>query len=116
MTRAAGGGTVLGGTYQKGNRNTQPEPELAERIMKRAVILCPSLTGGKGIEHLDVMRHSVGFRTCREGGTRIEKEQIDGLWVVHNYGHGSGGYQSSYSCAEEAVRAVHDAFGMRAKL
>lgn len=27
--------------------------------MKRAVDLCPSLTGGKGIEHLSIIRHGV---------------------------------------------------------
>jgi D-amino-acid oxidase len=52
MTRAAGGGTILGGSYQKGNWDSQVDPNLAVRIMTRAVELCPSLTGGKGIEHL----------------------------------------------------------------
>lgn len=61
--------------------------------MKRAVDLCPSLTGGRGIEHLDIIRHGVGLRPLRLGGTRLEKERIDNCWVVHNYGHGGYGYQ-----------------------
>jgi D-amino-acid oxidase len=88
MTRAAGGGTVLGGCYQKGNWESQPDPSLAVRIMKRCVAVCPELTGGKGIEHLDIIRHGVGLRPGREAGTRIEKEKINGVWVVHNYGAG----------------------------
>ena len=92
----SGGGTVLGGCYQTGNWESQPDPSLAIRIMKRCVDMCPQLTGGKGIEHLDVMRHSVGLRPLREGGVRIEKEKINGVWVVHNYGHGGFGYQASY--------------------
>jgi D-amino-acid oxidase len=86
MMRAAGGGTILGGSYQKGNWESQPDPNLAVRIMKRCVALCPQLTGGKGIEHLDIIRHGVGLRPLRLGGARIEKEKIGGIWVVHNYG------------------------------
>jgi D-amino-acid oxidase len=109
MTRAAGGGTILGGSYQKGNWDSQVDPNLAVRIMERAVKLCPALTGGKGIEHLDIVRHSVGLRPVREGGTRIEKEKIGGVWVVHNYGAGGAGYQSSYGCAQAAVSLVDEA-------
>ena len=116
MTRAAGGGTILGGSYQKGNWESQPDPNLATRIMKRAVAMCPTLTNGKGIEHLDIIRHGVGLRPVREGGTRIEKERIDGVWVVHNYGAGGAGYQSSYGCANAAVNLIEEACGVRARL
>lgn len=116
MTRAAGGGTILGGSYQKGNWESQVDPNLAVRIMKRAIQVCPDLTGGKGIEHLDVIRHGVGLRPVREGGTRIEKERINGVWVVHNYGAGGAGYQSSYGCAEETVNLVEQAARPSAKL
>lgn len=117
MTRAAGGGTILGGSYQKGNWDSQVDPNLAVRIMKRAVELCPALTGGKqGIEHLDIIRHGVGLRPVREGGTRVEKERIRDTWVVHNYGAGGAGYQSSYGCAQDAVDLIEEALDMKAKL
>ena len=116
MTRAAGGGTVLGGSYQLGNWESQVDPNLAMRIMTRAVRLCPELTGGKGPEHLDVIRHGVGLRPVRKGGTRVEKERINGTWVVHNYGAGGAGYQSSYGCAEAAVALVDEALTTQAKL
>ena len=109
MTRAAGGGTILGGSYQKGNWESQVDPNLAVRIMKRAVKACPNLTDGHGIEKLDVVRHGVGLRPVRESGARVEKDRINGVWVVHNYGHGGAGYQSSYGCAEEAVHLVREA-------
>lgn len=116
MTRAAGGGTVIGGSYQKGNWESQPDPNLAIRIMKRAVQACPELTGGKGIEALDVIRHAVGLRPVREGGTRIEKERMGSLWIVHNYGAGGTGYQSSYGSAEAAVKLVRKALEVQTKL
>lgn len=109
MARAAGGGTVLGGCAQKGCWESQADPNLAIRIMKRCVDMCPQLTGGKGIEHLDVVRHGVGLRPAREGGARIGKEMVRGTWVVHNYGHGGAGYQSSYGCAQAAAECVEEA-------
>ncbi|KAE8147896.1 hypothetical protein BDV25DRAFT_131680 [Aspergillus avenaceus] len=108
MTRAAGGGTILGGSYQLGNWASQPDPNLATRIMRRAVRMCPQLTGGKGIEYLDVIRHGVGLRPVRANGTRIEKERIRGVWAVHNYGAGGAGYQSSYGCSQAAVNLVQE--------
>ena len=111
-----GGGTLLGGSYQKGNWDSQIDPNLANRIMKRAVEICPSLTGGNGIEHLSIIRQGVGLRPVRIGGTRLEKERIGGDWVVHNYGHGGYGYQSSYGCSQVAVKLVEEALAARAKL
>lgn len=116
MTRAAGGGTILGGCYQKGSWESQPDPSLAIRIMKRCVEVCPKLTDGRGIEHLDVIRHSVGLRPAREGGARIEKEKINNVWVVHNFGHGGAGYQSSYGCAQAAVKLIDEALADKARL
>ena len=116
MTRAAGGGTILGGSYQKGNWESQVDPSLAVRIMKRAVALNPGLVEeGKGLEGLDIIRHGVGLRPVREGGTRIEKEKIGGTWVVHNYGAGGAGYQSSFGCSMEAVQLVDEVLGGKTK-
>ncbi len=108
MQRALGGGTVLGGTYMRGNWEANADPNIAVRIMKRAVEIHPELTGGKGVEALDIIRHGVGLRPAREGGVRIEKEVIDGTWVVHNYGHAGWGYQGSYGCAERVVELVDE--------
>jgi D-amino-acid oxidase len=107
MTRAVGGGTILGGTLQIGNWESQPDLDIANQIMRRVVKLVPALTGGGGIEQLDVIRHGVGLRPGRENGVRLEKEKIDGVWVVHNYGHAGWGYQGSYGCAEEVVNLVN---------
>lgn len=84
--------------------------------MKRAVDLCPSLTGGKGVEHLSVIRHSVGLRPLRDGGPRLEREKIADTWVVHNYGHGGYGYQCSYGCSQAAMKLVEEAVMARPKL
>lgn len=148
MQRPAGGGTLLGGSYQVDKWDSVPDPNLSLRIMKRAVELCPSLLlssssssstktsttntsgGGRvGVEGLDVIRAGVGLRPVREGGVRLEKERLqlnkkedvglndddNNVWVVHNYGHGGYGYQSSYGCAGVAVELVKEALSEQKK-
>lgn len=44
----------------------------------------------------------------RKGGARLEKEVIDGFTVVHNYGAGGAGYQSSWGMAKDAVELLAD--------
>ena len=122
MHRAAGGGCILGGCLQKGNWESAPDPNLAIRIMKRCIELCPSLVPeGKGIEALSIIRHGVGLRPMREGGIRIEKESIAGpdgkpVNVVHNYGHGGYGYQTSYGASQVAVELVDKVLQHKAHL
>lgn len=106
MTRAAGGGTVLGGTYSKGQWESQPDPNQAMRIMRRVNEMMPEITGGNGVEGFDIIRHAVGLRPYRSGGVRIEKQKIGDTWVVHNYGHSGWGYQGSYGCAQDVVELV----------
>lgn len=67
MHRAAGGGCVLGGCLQKDNWDPEVDQAMAQRIMKRAVELCPQLSSN-GVEGLDVIRHGVGLRPMRHGG------------------------------------------------
>jgi len=109
MHRAVGGGTILGGCLQHGSWESQPDPNLAQRIMQRSVHLCPSLVPETGnVTELSVIRHGVGLRPMRTGGPRVEKENIDGSWVVHSYGHAGYGYQSGWGSAWEAEQLVLD--------
>ena len=117
MTRAAGGGTILGGTNQKNAWDPLPDPNIAVRIMKRAVELHPGLVEkDQGIEGLDIIRHGVGLRPAREDGPRIEADRIEGVSVVHNYGHGGFGYQASFGCAALAVKLAGEVLRSRARL
>lgn len=117
MQRAAGGGTILGGCLQYNNWESQPDPNLAQRIMQRSIDLCPALAPETGkVSELSIIRHGVGLRPMREGGIRVEKERIGGTWVVHNYGHAGYGYQASYGSAHEAERLVQEILKEKAKL
>ena len=89
-----------------GEWNSEPDPDLAVRIMKRCIELCPSLVKAGGIDELSIIRHSVGLRPGRRDGPRIEQETIGGVKVVHNYGHGAYGFQASYGTAQTAVELL----------
>ena len=133
--RSTGGGTLLGGCAQPGNWDATVDPNLAVRIMQRAVAVCPALvdnnlcnsttsfasqspappsttppssTTTPNIARLSIIRHQVGLRPVRAGGVRIARERLAGVWVVHNYGHGGYGYQASYGCAGVAVGLVRE--------
>lgn len=113
MTRAAGGGTVLGGTYQRGQSDPNPDPEMTKRIIRRAVALSPSLAKGKGVDAVKIIRSGVGLRPYREGGVRVEvdTDSVDGALLIHNYGHAGWGYQGSYGCALHVLDLVKKQLG-----
>jgi hypothetical protein len=84
--------------------------------MTRAIELCPTLVNkGQGIEGLDIIRHGVGLRPFRGDGPRVEKERVNGLSVVHNYGHAGFGYQASYGCAATAVTLTNEVLQEKAR-
>lgn len=117
LTLNAGGGTALGGSYHV-TWDHEPDMALAERIMQRAVRVCPGLVPpGASAEKLRVIRHQVGLRPVRDGGPRIEKQvyhhpEHGALRVVHCYGAGGFGFQSSYGMASKAARLVHESLGL----
>jgi glycine/D-amino acid oxidase-like deaminating enzyme len=98
------------------------DPNLATRIMKRAIALAPELVPeGQGIEALDIIRHGVGLRPMRKGGIRTDKETIMGtdgkaVKVVHSIGHGGYGYQTSWGCAAAVVQLVDQSLTEKAHL
>ncbi|KAJ1561432.1 hypothetical protein HK405_003938 [Cladochytrium tenue] len=107
---------ILGGTYQADNPSLEIDPQTAQGIMERCVAVCPELVvNGKLPE---IVQHSVGLRPARKGGVRMEAnyEKFNGreVLVVHNYGHGGFGFQSSWGCASNVVGIVRRALGQPA--
>jgi len=117
MGRPFGGGTVLGGSSHE-SWDPRIDMDLSKRIMQQAIRLCPHLVKpGEGIRGLDVIHHSVGLRPTRAGGPRIEWEKLPGnLIVIHNYGAGGFGFQSSWGMAYAALRQLKMALSTLSKL
>ncbi|CAO3627712.1 unnamed protein product [Cunninghamella blakesleeana] len=109
-----GDGTVIcGGTMDMENKNPQPEPELTKQILNNCYNLFPYITHGKGPDAFEIVSANVGFRPGRKNGIRLEKEikhrsNGEKVQVVHNYGHSSHGYQSSWGSSEIVLRLLKD--------
>ncbi|MFL6514299.1 MAG: FAD-dependent oxidoreductase [Chthoniobacterales bacterium] len=57
-----------------------------------------------GIAPPRVVAERVGLRPFRKSGIRLERDQLGGRTVIHNYGHGGAGFTLSWGCAEEVVK------------
>lgn len=110
--RPLGGGVIIGGVRLDNDWDDSFDESRVERIKQRACQLAPEL--GKP-EDLQVVRHNIGLRrksnspltnlnrtdlnnvvASRDGGARVDIEDRNGTWLVHNYGAGGAGYQSSW--------------------
>ena len=90
---------LLGGTNDEGNWDTDPKPELAERIVAGCAAIEPRLRGVK------ILSHRVGLRPWRPE-VRLESEPFGGGVLWHNYGHGGAGVSLSWGCAAEITAAL----------
>ncbi|MFI2436232.1 NAD(P)/FAD-dependent oxidoreductase [Streptomyces sp. NPDC018693] len=97
------GRLVLGGTAEEDAWSPEPDPAVAEAIVRRCAALRPEVAGAR------VLEHRVGLRPARDA-VRLEREELGGgRVVVHHYGHGGGGVTVAWGCAEEAARVVRGA-------
>ena len=90
---------LLGGTNEEGNWDTDPKPEVAERIVAGCTAIEPRLRG------VEILGHRVGLRPLRPE-VRLESEPLGDGVLWHNYGHGGAGISMAWGCAAEITRAV----------
>ncbi|KAF7366445.1 D-amino-acid oxidase [Mycena sanguinolenta] len=111
------GDIVLGGSWGVDDWHATSRPEIAKAIKERGVRIYPELLPpGKrekgDINDLDVIAECVGLRTSRKTGVRLETTvlEVDGkkIPVIHNYGHGGGGYQSSWGSAKHVMKLLRE--------
>ena len=68
----------------------------------RARLGVPDLSDGQ------VVRSVAGIRPFRRGGPRVERQDLGGKIVVHNYGHGGAGYTLSWGSAVVAADLLRE--------
>ena len=77
-------------------------------ILSRTKELHPQLRDNE----IEVLAAFAGLRPSREGGARVEREEIvvDGQTkcLVHNYGAGGTGFQAGFGMALESVSKIED--------
>jgi D-amino-acid oxidase len=99
-----GDDVVVGGTAQDGDWSTAADPDVADRVLRRARDLVPALRGAT------VLGHRVGLRPARPA-VRLDVERRptrddESHAVVHCYGHGGAGVTLAWGCALDVVQAV----------
>ncbi|XP_003215666.2 D-aspartate oxidase [Anolis carolinensis] len=96
---------TLGGTREKDNWNLAPDSSNSKNILNRCCALEPSLQAAKDIQV------KVGLRPTRSA-VKVQKETLvrgnEKLVVVHNYGHGAGGFSVHWGTAKEATQLVKE--------
>jgi D-amino-acid oxidase len=94
---------ILGGTLDVGRWDTEPDPAIAESILRRCRDLAPELAAAEVLEHV------VGLRPGRPEVRLEEGERApSGTRVVHDYGHGGAGITLAWGCADDVTRLVLD--------
>lgn len=95
---------ILGGTCQYGDWDRTIRPDDSEAILQRCADAVPS------IRNAQVLGAAVGLRPGRDV-VRLELEEREaGAPVVHNYGHGGGGYTVAWGCADDVTSLVRQYF------
>lgn len=95
---------VLGGTNQVGDWNRSPNPDDSTAMLERCTQLVPQ------IQSAEILGAGVGLRPGRrEVRLELDVSTPDNP-VIHNYGHGGGGYTVGWGCASEVARLATDYF------
>ena len=89
---------VLGGSATPSD-DTDPDAAEEVAIIERCAAIEPRLREAR------VLEHRVGLRPDREQ-IRVEREDVEGRLLVHNYGHGGIGVTVSWGCAAETARLL----------
>ncbi|KAK0385384.1 hypothetical protein NLU13_7860 [Sarocladium strictum] len=111
IPRFLDGGTVVGGTKQPGDWSSIPSVSTRESLLSEGSKIAQfAMPHPRKLEAIKVVSDIVGRRPTREGGMRIEVESLDspesGLRVIHAYGAGGRGFETSWGIAEDVVELV----------
>lgn len=93
---------ILGGTAQEGDWSLTVREKDTLEILERCSKIVPAVAECK------VLSEAVGLRPGRKE-VRLELEMAGpSRPIVHNYGHGGGGFTVAWGCANEVARIVQD--------
>jgi D-amino-acid oxidase len=98
-------GLIIGGCQQPNSYDAAVDERLAETMLDWARNQYPCVFPPD--HQFEIIRHNVGLRPSRKGGVRVEREQLqDGRPVVHAYGIGGWGFQSSWGIGLRVVELI----------
>jgi len=97
---------LLGGSAEDGFADPEPDPVVAEAIVKRCGDIFPA------VRHAPILGHRGGIRPVRPM-IRLEHEDLGDRHIVHNYGHSGSGVSLSWGCADDVTAIVLGLLGRR---
>src|SRR5579859_3095736 len=112
IPRGLNGGSVIGGSKEPNDWNPDPVMSTRNEILRRAAKMYPPIirNGRPPTEGgFEILGDVVGRRPTRRGGVRIEREDCEDKVIIHAYGIGGRGYETSWGVAEEVLQLVKDA-------
>ncbi len=95
---------VLGGTAQVGEWSREPDDGDTESILNQCRGIVPEL------RESETLGTTVGLRPGRPEVRLDLDASVSTQPVLHNYGHGGGGYTVAWGCASETAQLVSDHF------
>lgn len=115
IPRPRGGGTIVGGSKEIDDMEEKPRPETTATLLENSIRYFPDFISRR--EEFDILKENVGRRPWREGGLRMEAEDLPGgRRMIHGYGAGGRGYELSWAAAEKLVQIFRDTKQQAAKL
>lgn len=105
-------GTVcIGGVYNRGDWSMAARELDGDGIIERIALIDPVLKEKLQNGTVKIERQSVGLRPGRINGIRVEaeKRKQGRILLVHNYGHGAYGFQTSWGSAFRAICCMEKA-------
>ncbi|KAH8805428.1 FAD dependent oxidoreductase superfamily [Xylogone sp. PMI_703] len=104
IPRPMSGGVVLGGIKQRDNLSPDVDMDIARDEIARAHRLAPEIVPAEPPK--ESLSYIVGIRPSRDGGFRLESQNIGERVVLSAYGFGGGGYAFSYGVADALTKMV----------
>ena len=102
-----GSGLIVGGCQQPHNEDYNVDHDLAARMLDWAKHKYPGVFPQD--HEFKVIKHNVGLRPSRKGGVRVELDRENR--VIHSYGIGGWGFQSSWGIGLRVSKLLGELIG-----
>ena len=100
---------ILGGSHEIGVDTPLPTRVVFEAIWQAHLAWVAAGAANLPVPVLretDILAVSAGIRPFRPNGVRLEKELLEDMPVIHNYGHGGCGISLAWGCAAEVMALI----------
>lgn len=115
IPRPRAGGTIVGVSKEIGDMEEKPRCETRTKLLQNSIRCFPDFVSC--MEDFEILKDNVGRRPWREGGLRMEVEDLPGgRQIIHGYGAGGRGYELSWGVAGHLVQLVQGAEQQAAQL